>query len=111
MRQQNSESPVHEAFGLSHASWFIVPRVVLEAMPIDWQQRFIDLIDQLNEKYDWEPDLIISVNFRDANGRFYEIPECFNNYRRPDRKWLMSLNPKKESVGESCSGKNTPSSA
>ena len=93
--RQRDEELIHEAFGLSYASWFVTPRVVLEAMSAEWQHRFVELIDELNEKFDWEPDCVMEVRFR-KNGTFIKVPEYYRNYRRPDYKWLGEITNKME---------------
>ncbi len=35
---------INEWFGLSYQSYFVIPRLALEAMPAAWQKRFIDLM-------------------------------------------------------------------
>lgn len=50
------EDPIHLWFGLSYASYLVIPRAVLQSMPHDWQSRLISLMDELNETIDWMPD-------------------------------------------------------
>lgn len=40
------DSPIHGWFGLSRQAYFVIPRLALEAMPVSWQERFIDLMDE-----------------------------------------------------------------
>jgi len=44
-----------EYFGLSYASYLVVPRIVLNSMPEDWQNKFVDLLNELNEWIDFAP--------------------------------------------------------
>lgn len=37
---------VHQWFGLTYASYFVAPRMALQAMPEDWQRRFVDLMTE-----------------------------------------------------------------
>lgn len=46
---------VHQWFGLSYAQYLTVPRSVLQSMPEDWQQRFVDCLNELDEAIDWPP--------------------------------------------------------
>ncbi len=67
------EQPVHDAFGLTYASYLVVPRLVLQAMPVAWQRKFVALLEQL-------PDTpVYSVQRRDPCGRF--IPDPLADYR------------------------------
>ena len=45
----NTDSPVHEHFELSYASYKVLPRTVLQSMPVWWQRAFVDLMDLLDE--------------------------------------------------------------
>lgn len=38
--------PIHGWFGLSYCSYFVMPRVAMEAMPHEWQRKFIGLMDE-----------------------------------------------------------------
>jgi hypothetical protein len=46
---------IHEWFGLSYAQYLTVPRSVLQSMPEDWQQRFVDCLKELDDAIDWQP--------------------------------------------------------
>lgn len=85
-----SESPVHDAFGLTYASWFLVPRVVLEAMPIEWQRKFVKLMYELGDTFTWEPDCSMQIVFR-KRGKYIRVPDHFRNYRYPHGEWLNSI--------------------
>lgn len=53
--------PVHGSFGLSYASYYVVPRSVLQSMPLEWQDRFIELANQLVEHFG---DTVDQVDYR-----------------------------------------------
>lgn len=36
-------------FGLSYASWLVLPRVALQSMPDDWQHKFFLLVEELED--------------------------------------------------------------
>jgi hypothetical protein len=78
----NVESPVNEAFGLTYASFLVLPRLLMENMPWGWQKDMVDLIEQLNEKFDWEKPGGMSVVFKDKNGKFTETDRNLCDYRR-----------------------------
>lgn len=44
-----SDGPVWNAFGLTYASYAVFPRRALQSMPEEWQQRFVDLINEAHE--------------------------------------------------------------
>lgn len=50
------ESPIHKFFGLSYANYFVCPRSVLQSMPVEWQKRFLSIMEELDESIDWVKD-------------------------------------------------------
>jgi len=79
----DSDEPIHMWFGLTYASYFVMPRSVLQAMPLQWQRRFV-LLMQEAEDAGVEVSARYAVNARDLNGRFYRDPLA--QYRRPHRR-------------------------
>lgn len=43
------DPPIHGWFGLTYASYFVLPRLAMQEMPLDWQERFIALMDEAND--------------------------------------------------------------
>jgi len=64
---------VHEAFGLTRAAYFVMPRLVMEAMPPEWQDRFVRLIEEAHEMYVFD-EKPYEVRMRDHDGRFVVDP-------------------------------------
>jgi len=78
------EDPFHEWFGLSYCSYLVVSRVVLESMPVEWQNKMIKLINECAEKRkDFVQDKYV-VQVRDDKGRFSNDP--LRNYRHPPKE-------------------------
>lgn len=74
-------------FSLSYASWLTLPRVLMEAMPPDWQLRMADLLIEYDAK--WRPDEHLQTYVvAKKNGKFVKLPPELCNYRRPDRKYI-----------------------
>lgn len=42
---------IHTSFGLSYANYLVLPRTLLQSMPIGWQHRFVALVDELHEAF------------------------------------------------------------
>lgn len=80
-RPNNIESSVHSMFGLSYASYFVVPRIVLVNMPNWWQAAFCFLMKYLPDTPEY------TVQRRDDKGHF--IKDDFANYRRGDIEQIM----------------------
>jgi len=70
-------------FGLSYASFLVLPRAGMHQMPDDWQHRMAQLLEEWDEAAKVQPDMEFFVQGR-ANGRIVKIPEWVLNYRRPD---------------------------
>lgn len=43
------ERDIHGWFGLTYASYLVVPRSVLQSMPADWQARLVQLLGELDD--------------------------------------------------------------
>lgn len=81
--------PIHEWFGLSYAHYLTIPRSVLQSMPDEWQQRFVECLEELDRQIDWRPEEgCYWVKLRDAHGRFVFDP--FGEYRHAPKLPLRS---------------------
>lgn len=49
------EEPVNDWFELSYAQYLTIPRSALQSMPVEWQRRFVECLEQLDEAIDWRP--------------------------------------------------------
>lgn len=55
-----SDSPINLWGRLYRTSYFVCPRLALEAMPYEWQERFVALMDEAFTKLDVEtPDYYV----------------------------------------------------
>jgi len=73
---------IHTWFGLSYCAYLVLPRSVLQAMPEDWQRRFLRLIDEIQETLEYEgADYNYMVKRRIGSGQF--APDPLANYRYP----------------------------
>jgi hypothetical protein len=41
------DGPVHLWFGLTYSNYLVLPRTLLQSMPVEWQTAFTDLLDEL----------------------------------------------------------------
>lgn len=69
------DGAIHSAFGLSYASYLVIPRSVLQAMPYEWQEQFVAMIKQLPDTPEYD------VLRRNERGRF--MPDPLADYRHP----------------------------
>jgi hypothetical protein len=75
---------IHGWFSLSYASYLVMPRSVLQAMPQEWQVQFVAMLDELQEKYGHLIDTLeYAVKRTDVKG-----PDPLANYRYPIQELL-----------------------
>lgn len=43
------DEPVHEWFGLSYAAYLVLPRSVMQSMPVEWQRQMVALLEEADE--------------------------------------------------------------
>lgn len=77
-------------FGLSYASWLTMPRVFMEAMPNEWQQKMADLLNEYDEAIVNPPDLGTRVQVT-KDGKMVKTPKWVINYRHPDKKEISRI--------------------
>jgi len=73
IRSAHSDGPVWNAFGLTRAAYLVVPRRTLQSMPLEWQERFVALINEAHAHLpvDAFPEYIVR---RHDNGKFVADP-------------------------------------
>jgi hypothetical protein len=77
-------SGMQDWFGLSYASWMTIPRVLMEAMPVEWQDKMAKLLEEYEDAFPNRPDIGTRVQAVGSDGKLTCIPEWLKNYRRPD---------------------------
>lgn len=84
----------HEAlwwwFGGSRAAFLTLPRVLMHAMPHDWQGQMAQLLEQYDKTFPNQPDIGTRVQAVQGN-RLVKFPEWVLNYRRPDTAAIDAL--------------------
>lgn len=76
---------------LSYASFLTLPRVLMEAMPTEWQDKMADLLNEYNAAFPNQPDIGTQVRITDRGGRLIPCPDWLKNYRHPDVKEIEKL--------------------
>lgn len=71
-------------WGLSYANWLTLPRVLMEAMPKEWQAGMAALLHDYADAIKNPPDLGVTVRTT-HNGKLVAAPAWLNNYRHPDQ--------------------------
>ena len=78
-------------FNLSYASWVTLPRVMVEAMPEEWQEKMAALLEEWDEAWPNQPEVGVTVRLTDTKGNLIAMPEWMKNYRHPDQEQLAKL--------------------
>ncbi|EPG5279272.1 hypothetical protein L4P86_001705 [Pseudomonas aeruginosa] len=82
-------------FGLSRSAYAVLPRVMMHAMPDEWQGRFAELMDEWDDHWPNQPDITAHVQIK-QNNRFISTPLWLLNYRHPDHNQLNAMRGKDE---------------
>lgn len=77
-------------FGLSYASWLTMPRVLMEAMPPEWQGKMAALLEEWDGA--WNTDAYGGTRVMlHERGQYTKMDPRLINYRYPDFEWVESL--------------------
>ncbi len=84
---------LHTWFGLSYASFLTIPRVLMQEMPNEWQEKMAELLEEYDETFDTSDIGINSTKVMAVNGKnkFTKMPEQLLNYRHPDINFIEQL--------------------
>lgn len=74
-------------FGLSRASFLVLPRVMMHEMPDAWQGKMADLLREYHETFPGMADYKYFVSIRGPKG-FISLPTWLCNYRHPDKSMI-----------------------
>ena len=77
-------------FGLSYASFLVLPRVLMHEMPDDWQWRMAALLREYGETFPNQPDISSRVQITQQN-KLIKTPGWLINYRHPDKEKINSM--------------------
>ena len=78
-----------QMFGLSYASWLVMPRALMHEMPDEWQAKMAALMQEYSDQYPNVPDLSYTVTIK-QDGKFAPMPDWVA-YRHPDRDTIESF--------------------
>jgi hypothetical protein len=88
-------------FGLSYSSFCVMPRVFMEAMPKEWQEKMAELLFEYSDRIDTAVCGVHScfVTAKDKDNRFMKMPEEIINCRSPSKELIVSfLKPVEENT-------------
>lgn len=81
----DEHEPIHAWFGLTYSSYFVIPRSALQALPVDWQKRFVALMEEAEATGLQTPD-DYEVRRR-VNGKY--VTDEWRDYRHPQIDHLL----------------------
>ena len=78
-------------FGLSRASWLTLPRVLMHAMPDEWQGKMAALLSEYDRTFPNQPDMGARVQVTTVGGKLTKTPDWLLEYRHPDNAKIDEL--------------------
>ncbi len=79
------DGAIHGWFELTYTSYLILPRTALQSMPLEWQDRFVQCPEEMENKFKRIPERgTYYAQLKDDNGRFLHDPLA--NYERGRRR-------------------------
>lgn len=84
------DGAVHEFFGLTYSNALVLHRSILQSMPLDWQERFVAVMNELDNAIGEGMRKRIAASYsitpRSANGKFTRdaIPHYWRGRTRLD---------------------------
>jgi hypothetical protein len=84
-------------FALSYASWLTLPRILMHAMPDDWQDRMAQLLEEYNEAFDTSDCGIDGIYVSAKRGnKFCALPQWTSrhSYRHPPKDVIDAMRRK-----------------
>jgi hypothetical protein len=80
-------------FNLSYASFLTLPRVLMEAMSLNWQDKMADLLNEYDEMFPNQPNIGTRVQIV-QHGKLIKGPSWITNYRHPEIEEIEKLKKK-----------------
>lgn len=69
--------PIHGWFELSYANYLVVPRARLQSMPVEWQERMVACLEELDAAYvHLDREQPIGAGYNVQTGTWHLVQEC-----------------------------------
>ena len=86
------DGPVHDWFSLSYSAYLVLPRSLMQAMPVEWQERMVRCLEEMHDACrDLHVNDRYTVMLRGENGKIVKDPHA--DSRRPDLLQLEIKRP------------------
>jgi hypothetical protein len=79
------EVDIHQYFGLSYSSYLVLSRTLLQSMPEEWQIKFVEMMGELNESFDFDEEYTGQYWVRMTDGDRYRR-DPYRDYNRGRKK-------------------------
>ena len=56
------QDPIHSWFELSYSSYLVIQRSILQSMPVEWQNKFVECLEELENE---------TINLKDLPNSFW----------------------------------------
>jgi hypothetical protein len=76
----NDIEPIHSWFGLTYANYLVIQRSVLQSMPLKWQNKFVECLEELDESIEGVGDITNEFWVRARKGNKF-IKDKYRAYR------------------------------
>ena len=85
-------------FGLSKATFCVLPRSVMHEMPDEQQCKMAKLLDEWDDAWEFSNTGISlnNIQLRDDKGRMMHAPDWLLNYRHPNKEIINSFRVKQK---------------
>ena len=81
-----------EWFGLSYSSFCVMPRVLMEDMPDEWQEKMAELLNQYDDAFDQSKVGVDGCRVQATmDNKLVKMPSELLNYRRPCQLFLNKV--------------------
>ena len=71
---KSGKRTIHDWFELTYASYLVLPRSILQSMPLAWQVKFVELLEELEEQFDAIPPKgIYHIQLKNDDGKFISL--------------------------------------
>lgn len=90
------ESPEHHKtingyFGLSYASFLVLPRVLMQEMSEKWQNKFVALLDEWDKEFPNMPVDTFQVRATSNTGKLVKMPSSLSKYKYPEYEEINKM--------------------
>jgi hypothetical protein len=55
IKTHSTDGPIHEWFSLSYTNYQVIPRTLMQSMPVEWQERMVACLEELRDAFSHVP--------------------------------------------------------